>query len=301
MIDVWSSAGVRLPRSIPSLGDMPMPIDETTFLELSGEGRSDISLGYRSEHSLLSQMIKLNSILVDINAMNEQATTAPMNDYHNYEQIEAISFKLDSWLNDLPDELQDTENNLADFAGRGLGHMFIAVYLGYHNYGQMLFYQFLHTNCHDDREHIHAYANRCKAHATALCQTVYRSYATPGCEVTYTMVGHILVIASSIQLHTLLFDSDEAQIRADRQMLERNFEILTYLQGFWPSLDVCFSRFREFHKTCQSSREASFRMDRWMLRFLLEFAKPVDEKGPEEESDSRPLTMRSFGIHNLVP
>ena len=60
------------------------------------------------------------------------------------------------------------------------------------------------------------------------------------------MVGHVLVIASTVQLHILLFGTDEIQIRAARSRLERNFEILSKLQSYWPTLDVCFSRFREF-------------------------------------------------------
>jgi len=34
MIDVWSSAGVRLPRQMPTLEDMPLPMDDVIFLSL---------------------------------------------------------------------------------------------------------------------------------------------------------------------------------------------------------------------------------------------------------------------------
>lgn len=132
-------------------------------------------------------------------------------------------------------------------------------------------------------------------HSSALCKILYQAYATPGCEVYYTMVGHVLVIASTVQLHILLFDQDEAQIKAARYRLECNFEILSKLQTFWPTLDVCFTRFREFHKACEKSKESSFRMDKWMLQFLFEFAKPMGEK-KDELADLQPWSMTDLGF-----
>ena len=124
------------------------------------------------------------------------------------------------------------------------------------------------------------YSDKCKQYSTALCDILYRSLSTPGCEVYYTMVGHVLVIASTLQLLILLFSSSQSDIDDARQRLEKNFEILTILQSYWPTLDVCFTRFREFHNQCldESKRNNSFRMDRWMLRFLYEFARPVKER-----------------------
>ena len=311
MIDVWCSAGVRLPRSIPSPENAPLPMDEFTFLQLRAGDRTDLGLGYNADYSLLTQMIRLNAILADINAINEEAASTQVYGFHDYSKVDAAAQRLDNWVNSIPEELQDTDINLNRYATRGLGPTFVAVYLGYYHYGQMLFYQFLHGDCHENQPHIRAYANNCKAHATALCDIIYRSYQTPGCEVTYNMVGHILVIASSIFLHTLLFDTDETQIQSARNRLERNFEILTKLQQIWPTLDMSFSRLREFHKACQKLQEKTFKMDQWMLRFLLEFAKPVGEKdGAAEQDDTDgfrlgltamdlgPMTMRDLGFYS---
>lgn len=97
------------------------------------------------------------------------------------------------------------------------------------------------------------------------------------------MVGHVLVIASTVQLFILLFSPDPAETTSARERLEKNFEILTTLQMYWSTLDVCFTRFREFHQACldEKKSEKSFRMDRWMLQFLFEFAKPVTEREGE--------------------
>lgn len=93
----------------------------------------------------------------------------------------------------------------------------------------------------------------------------------------YNMVGHVLVIASTVQIHTLLF-GDEASVVQARARLERNFCILTKLRALWPTLDVCMERLQAFHRACRSSADTSFCMDGWMVRFLVEFANPVRDK-----------------------
>jgi hypothetical protein len=297
MIDLWSSAGVRLPKSIPSRGNIPLPIDETVFLRLKpgDRGPSDTELPSDPSSSLLAQMIKLNSILEEVNAVNETAVTNQLCEVRLDEIVDSLSQKLDDWVHNIPDEMRDTPANLARYASQGLGSMFVAVYLGYYHYGQLLYYQFLHEDCFES-PHARSYANKCKAHAIGLCEILYRANATPGCEVLYTMVGHVLVIASTVQLHILLFAADEVAICAARARLERNFEILTKLQSYWPTIDVCFSRFREFHKACQKSTETSFRMDRWMLRFLSEFARPVGEEERDQISEVGPWSMQTLGF-----
>lgn len=85
----------------------------------------------------------------------------------------------------------------------------------------------------------------------------------------YAVVGHIIVIASTVQIHTLLFSEPTEQISAARRRLERNFEILSQLRTYWPTLDICFTRLEAFHKACRSSIYESFRLDQWVLRFCL--------------------------------
>lgn len=298
MIDVWSSKGVGLPRSIHPRNDVPYPMEETVFLQLRREDfdlPSSISM-QESAASLLTQMVKLNAILVEIQNLNQLAASYPVFQHSHHQIVDDLTARLEGWYNSLPIELQDTHANLSRYASLGLGHMFVAVYLGYYNYGQLLYYQFLHEDAYDDTTFARYYADKCKSHAAGLLDITYRAYAEPGCEVYYTMVGHILVVASTVQLHTLLFSEDEVQIRAARSRLEKNFEILSKLQTFWPTLDASFTRFREFHKACQKSRETSFRMDRWMLQFLFEFAKPVGEKDAEDLAEVQPWSMTELGF-----
>ena len=298
MVDVWSSRGVKIPRSLTPHSDVPYPMEETVFHQLS---RQDLDLPsptsmQESSASLLTQMIKLNAILFEISVVNEKAASTFQFDSDHQEAVDELTTRLEDWYDNLPVGLQDTHANLSRYAALGLGPMFVAVYLGYYHYGQLLYYPYLHGDSLDDTIQARYYADRCKRHSIGLCEILYRAYSTPGCEVYYTMVGHVLVISSTVQLHILLFSSDEIQIRAARSRLERNFEVLTRLQTFWPTLDVCFTRFREFHKACQKYKETSFRMDRWMLQFLFEFAKPMGEKDPDDLAELKPWSLRDLGF-----
>ncbi|KPI38893.1 uncharacterized protein AB675_5922 [Cyphellophora attinorum] len=291
MIDVWSSKGVGIPRSIHPRSDVPYPMEETVFLQLR---REDFDLPsptmmQESAASLLTQMVKLNAILVEIQNLNQLAASYPVFQTGHNQTVDDLTQRLEGWYNNLPIELQDTHANLSRYTSLGLGPI-------YYNYGQLLYYQFLHEDAYDDTTFARFYADKCKSHAAGLLDITYRAFAQPGCEVYYTMVGHILVIASTVQLHTLLFSADEVQIRAARSRLEKNFEILSKLQTFWPTLDASFTRFREFHKACQKSKEASFRMDRWMLQFLFEFAKPVGEKEGDELAELHDWSMSELGF-----
>ena len=311
MIDVWSSNGMRLPRNLSPRSDVPFPMEETVFLQLRREDLDLPSPNYIEEStaSLLTQMVKLNAILVEITNLNKvtAASPSPTFDLSYRDAVDDLTLKLEGWYNNLPLQLQDTHANLARYAELGLGPIFVAVYLGYYHFGTLLYFQFLHEDSYTmsldtmdtevlPRNTVHYYASKCRQHSTGLLDILYRAYSTPSCEVMYTMVGHVLVLASTVQLHILLFSSSEQAIRAARSRLEKNFEILSRLQAFWPTLDICFTRFQEFHKACQKSKETSFRLDRWMLQFLFEFAKPVGEKDDEELAELKPWSMQELGF-----
>ena len=318
MIDTWSSNGLRLPKLVSIRTDVPFPMEETVFLQLR---REDLDLPSptmmeESGASLLTQMVKLNAILVEITNLNRIVASSPTSvfDLSYRDGVDELTLKLEGWYNNLPVQLQDTHANLARYAELGLGPVFVAVYLGYYHYGQLLYYQYLHEDSYSisldamdigtgimPQKQARYYASKCRAHSTGLLEILYRSYSTPGCEVMYTMVGHVLVIASTVQLHILLFSSSEPAIRAARSRLEKNFEILSRLQTFWPTLDVCFTRFREFHKACTKSKETSFRLDRWMLQFLFDYAKPVGEKDDDELGELRPWSLQDLGLGPYSP
>lgn len=280
MVDVWSSRSVRLPRQMIHLEDFPFPVNEAIFLQWTSRTQRPPADRFDSQSSLLAQMIKLNRILLEINdVITQTAASGSVNPVLEH-TVHELSQKLDDWHEALPKYMHHTAENLARYAAQGFGRLFVAVYLGYYHYCQLLFYQFLHENGRASRES--DFAKKCKAHAANLCRIIYEAHAVRGCEVWYNMVGHILVIASTVQIHTLLFGTDEVEISAARGRLEKNFQILTQLREYWPMLDGCFERLQIFHEVCRKNMDTSFRMDQWMLKFLSEFKEPITEK--EEES-----------------
>ncbi|KAK2002974.1 fungal-specific transcription factor domain-containing protein [Colletotrichum falcatum] len=292
MIDVWSSTAVKLPKLLPARSDIPLPMDDLPFLSLDRNGASGTTAGVgatlssqSSQH--LSQMVRLNRILLDINDFNQRCVAENPDWDALGHGVDALQARMEGWLDALPENMRDTPENFAWFAARGLGRTFAAVYLGYYHFGQLLYYQFLYgagtTTAINPTASVSVarrdtYATRCKEHAARLCEMVYRTQTTAGADVRYTMAAHVLVIASTVQIHTLLFSADEAGIGLARRRLERNFELLLQLRCYWPTVDRAISRLRAFHETARTSIDTSFLLDRWMLRFLVEFAEPMEEK-----------------------
>jgi uncharacterized membrane protein YgcG len=118
----------------------------------------------------------------------------------------------------------------------------------------------------------------------------------------------VQVRGGSIHTYTLLFSADDTSIALARARLERSFGVVSRLQRFWPALRASSSRLAAFHAACLAGRrtsststgnsstrkegggdngggggggggggEGTFRLDWWMLRFLVDFAKPVDD------------------------
>lgn len=295
MIDVWSSSGVRLPRLLTPKPNVPLPMDEIVFLQMTRDQTFDQILAPETRSSLLAEMVRLNRILLQINDFNMRASENELDQETILSNVENLSDQLDIWLEELPDHIRDTRANMERYASQGLGRVFAAIYLGYYHYGQMLFYRFLHEDSQGFTARTRFYADKCKGHARSLCDIVYASDEVPGCDVKYNMVGHVLVIASTVQIHTLLFEADEENVALAKTRLEKNFVFLTHLRRLWPTLDFCMDRLMAFHEACRNSADTSFCMDRWMVRFLVEFASPVSDKASFSRDES-PWSLEHLGI-----
>lgn len=295
MIDVWSSSGVRLPRLLTPKEDVPLPMDETAFLEMTRSQGFDVAIGQERKSSLLAEMVRLNRILLQINDFNIRASEQELDAESITSNVENLSKQLDVWLEELPGHIRDTRENMERYAAQGLGRVFAAIYLGYYHYGQMLFYRFLHEDSQQFNTQARYYAEKCKQHSGSLCDIVYASDEVLGCDVKYNMIGHVLVIASTVQLHSLLFEADDSHVAVAKTRLEKNFCFLTRLRDLWPTLDFCMDRLMAFHQACRDSADTSFRMDRWMVRFLVEFASPVNDKA-SNSNEVNPWSLAGLGI-----
>jgi hypothetical protein len=300
-------------------------MDERVFLNMSP---TELPVyhqhGTDQSHSLIAQMIKLNGILYDINTFNATATAESLQEDRVRDSVAELSAALGAWQSDLPADMQYTADNLQYWADLGCGPSFVVLHINFNHASQLLFYRFLHNSLPVDQPSPSSpvntmtydpttfdYATKCRTHAANLCEIIYASSsslhhaAANNTEVQYPLAGHMLVIASTVHLHTLLFGTDDAEISLARARLEQNFQIISRLQRYWPSLQASFSRLRAFHAACmdmdvdkhEGGTDVAFRLDRWMLRFLLDFAKPVDvaERYREGEGGDDPAFWLRLG------
>ncbi|CAK7200767.1 hypothetical protein SEUCBS139899_003466 [Sporothrix eucalyptigena] len=310
--DTWSSSALGIPRAIDPRADyttVPMPMDERVFICLppanddEEEGVTPLSQPTttttlrppcRPEHSLIAQMIWLNQLLYQITCMNADVAAGRMQPAALEPTIRRLSTALDDWSDALPADMRNTPDNVSYWADQDFGRIFIILHLNYNYAAQLLFYQFLHWNQDADASSpatvaappipsANLYAQKCTSHAAALCALVYHARTHRDTDVSYSLVGHILVVASTVQIYTLLFSADEVAIAAARDRLERNFEIITILRRYWPCVDASLGRLRAFQNACLRCKERSFRLDRWMLRFVLDYGQAIQER---EETDT---------------
>lgn len=216
-----------------------------------------------------THMIPLTQLIVQIDELHEMTVRNSKPQLEIYNNVQKIASCLDSWLLRLPEQLQYTPENLERYSKFGHARTLIALHLGFHHHGQLLYYQFLHYNSKTSAAPqlalAYTYASRCKEHAAGITDLLWDAYSTPGHECLWVVNGHLLAISSSVHLHTLLFGRSNAEIDTAKNMLKQNFEMMIDMRRYWPSLDLFMSRLHIFHRECQNSMDTTFAMDQWML------------------------------------
>jgi hypothetical protein len=231
--------------------------------------------------SLVAQMIRLNLLLYDIilflnsRIVDEQEEHSTSGEFDHQ-----LRHALDEWANNLPPRLCYSEDNVIYWADEGFGAIFITLHINYNHAGQLLFYQHLHYAQEQDQgdDSTQGFAQRCKQHATNLCDLIYEAKRRSDTVVLYPLAGHILCLASTVQIHTLLFGTDDDEILAAKTRLERNFEMISSMNNYWPMNHMSISRLQHFHNACLRSKDNSFHLDAWMLRFLLGFTQDIKDR-----------------------
>lgn len=274
-----------------------MPMDELTFAKLdldspaSSPGLPEPQ-AQSAEPSIFVHMIELNQLLHRILTFNSQIM-ADSPDLDVLEETSKLCSSLDAWHNQLPETLIYTQEAHSRWAKQGCGRKFTILHINYNYAGQLLFFRFLYL-CHDNN-HIPAsdqrrlYSERCKAHAAQFCELVQRAMNTPDSDVMYPLMAHLTVVASTVQLFTLLYSPDEVAISRAKMRLEQNFSLLSQLQQYWPNMDTSISRFKTFHECCLEGKEDVFRMDRWLHRFMVDYARPIASRDDRDSPSGSEL------------
>lgn len=298
MHDTWGSTALQLPKQFSLDESVPLPADEIFFMSLT---RTTPPIQGPLPSGIWGEVPKLTKILAKIQAMHKASVAGSLDSAALNLQVDSIFRKLQRWSQSLSPNLRETRANMERHAALSLGPEFVSLHLSYHYYHEILFYQFLAEGVKAQDEpttpetlQARYYAEQCTKHAVAFCDLLYACYTIPGCEVLYVMMGHMLVVTSTVYIHLLLFSRDEERILMARERLARNFEILVMLQRYWKTLDLSLARLKKFHNACQSSIEGTFQMDKWMLRFILEYNLDMSEKYASTPTPN--ITSMSYGL-----
>jgi hypothetical protein len=215
----WSTADMSI---APVISEYPPEnlslLDEEDFLALRER---------LPQHGIWTQMAKTIDIfreILDIIILLGSGETLAS----QINKVGLLANRLDQWEHNLPARLKYSLENLTFFQEIGFGKTFLAMHIGYHHYRQLLYFPFL------DPRNDNRLASECKKHAMVVSEI-----ASQGRELVYYIIGHILVVSSSIHLHTLLLGGGDVD-RA-RQHLISNFDMLMKLKRYWPVIDAAVS------------------------------------------------------------
>jgi hypothetical protein len=282
-MDNWSSAGAKHSQQLNLEPRYLKPMEDVAFQRLEPGPEEDHQIEdiiHLRESSLWAQMIPLTEMIAQIEELHETTVRKLSKNIDIYTKATRLAHRLDSWLLRLPTELRNSPENFERFTDLGHGRTFVWLHVNYHHHSTLLYYQFLHQDPDNSPDPLltYEYANRCKEHAKELSSLLWTTNSTTNCDCIWVGIGHLLVVSSSVHLHTLLFAVDEQLIGEAKQLLKQNFEMMIRLQKYWPALELSLSRLRAFLDACRRNMGTSFRMDSWMLQFLQRYTRPCGWK-----------------------
>lgn len=281
MLDRWSAAGLGLPRQLGERhSSQQLPLDESAF--------HGMAIGQKTWDSapspgLWAYMILLAELFGPIQDLNRLLATGNATEQYVLSTVARLWSTLQDWQAELPDNIRLSPESLSYHKAQGQGRTFVALHLGYYHYAILLFFQFL-----DQRSLLQAteYAELCRQHASAFSDLLRASYEMGECEAMYNIVGHMTVVSSSVLIHTLLFGDDD-QLEPAKARLELNFTILMKLKAWWPRVGQMADRLFHFQRAClRSVDNHTHKVDRWMVKFLLEHAVSLGNKEDDLRCES---------------
>ncbi|KAL2817342.1 hypothetical protein BJX63DRAFT_110002 [Aspergillus granulosus] len=285
MIDHWSSAGLDMPRQIPDTTRHSLPMPELKFWSLNQGNKASCVLPCDRRPGLWGYMVILARIFGKIQELHRRLANNHLSDAEAEEYTRQVALQFQEYSQNLPSDIELTRDNLHHHAKMGLGSTFVALHLGYHHYSTLLYFHYLDST-HIEVSSQALFAARCKFHAAAFSELLSISNDLPGCEAVYFIVGHMTVISSSALLHTLLFGEPD-ELPDTRKRLSSNFQVLLKLKQYWPYVNSMITRLFAFQEACMLSTDRVYVVDKWIVKFLLQHALPI-------EKNLRPPTTQSL-------
>ena len=292
MLDIWTTTGRNINPTFTFDAQWPWPAEELVFdrMQYANQEKGDglpNKPAPRSLSSIWGQMIRLTFIKSKIHELNYRLGELQEFDPASRQSIENLYAELSAWSADLPPRLHENEQNYAYFKSIGRGRSLVALHIGFHFHAVLLLFRFLSGAQESKVSAIYTdYAERCKHHARALSKLLWNSHSDYYLRCMWPRISHLLVISSSVHLHTLLLEKNAVAVLEARELLHCNFKMLTDLQSYWPNLGNAIGRLKVFHEACLSANrpETVFQMTEWLSRFLHEHSHSVRSLATESLS-----------------
>ncbi|KAL2866458.1 uncharacterized protein BJX67DRAFT_140676 [Aspergillus lucknowensis] len=275
MIDQWSSAGLDMPRQIPDTNQHSLPMFELEFWSLRPGERGPNTLAHDQSPGLWGYMVILARVFGKIQELHRKLANSKLSDTEAEEYTRKLALEFEQFSQNLPSDVQLTRENMEHHAMMGLGATFVALHLGYHHYSTLLYFHYLDAT-HTQVPSQALFAARCKFHAAAFSDLLSSSNEVSGCEAVYFIVAHMTVISSSALLHALLFGEPD-ELPDTRKRLYSNFQVLLKLKQYWPDVNMVITRLFTFQEACMRSTDRVYVVDKWIVKFLLQHALPIEK------------------------
>jgi hypothetical protein len=255
--DRWSAADMSTSSMISEEHAAQIPIlDEVEFMSLQPGMDQDYIVSFQpSSHGMWAQMAKTIDVFHCISGVISSLASHKTTIAAQEKRISHLTQQLDKWVAELPSSLKYTPQNLAHFRAVGLGKTFLAMHIGHFHFRQLLYFPFLDplqmqlqpssnlpSHTPQPNHAYETYAQMCKINAKLVSDVAQRAFENRGCELVYYIIGHVLVVSSSVHLHTLLFSEGIVEANDARADLVSNFETLMRLKMYWPVIDVSVSQ-----------------------------------------------------------
>ncbi|KAH7134145.1 hypothetical protein EDB81DRAFT_726057 [Dactylonectria macrodidyma] len=291
MADRWSSSSLGLPRQLSDTElAVDLPMDELVFESLTPEmTRLDVPW----QPGLWAHKISLVQLFGPIQDLNRRSAYGSITSGEVEKSVASLDQQLENWEWMLPIDVRMGDENFERHVKRGTGGPFVALHLGYHHYATLLYFRFLEPLVPSSPTAA-LYRNKCKFHASSYSNLVKLARQRENCEVIYPTVGHMAVVSSSVLLHTLLF-GEEADIQGARDAMNSNFAAIVELRQFWLNTAPMINRLIAFQNFCLLSTDhRTHQLDGWMIRFLIEYALPLEEKDIQPVKSAMMSDIDSF-------
>ncbi|BAE58660.1 unnamed protein product [Aspergillus oryzae RIB40] len=257
-------AGLNIPRQIQDCDQFQLPMSELDFHNLA-PGQPVGKDSRITRPGLWGYMVILARIFGQIQHLHRRIADGTLDN---------SASEFETFIQGLPSGLQLTKENMETHSTLGVGQAFVALHLGYHHYATLLYFPYLGsqmTHILDQK----LFATRCKYHAAAFSDLLRSSNETKGCQAVYFIVAHMTVTSSSALLHTLLFGQED-ELFNTKKRLYYNFQILLRLKSYWRGVGMM---------ACMLSMDRIYTMDKWIVKFLLQHALPIEgNPGPPATS-----------------